>query len=98
MLPGECVGFAGVVCKHDGEGEPTQLPLKVCQSAAGYYLGYNCPVCGPYSRETGYFETEAEANKAMEDPELHARGALRGIQNGQYRQEESCLAYSRNET
>lgn len=37
------------------------LPLKVCQSAAGFYAGTWCDNCGPYSRESGYFRTREEA-------------------------------------
>ena len=44
----------------------TLMPLKVCKSAAGYYLGYFCPKDGPYSRETHYWATEAEAKDALE--------------------------------
>jgi len=74
VMPGETAGFDGVVCRHDGEGEPTQLELKVCRSAAGYYLGYWCPQCGPYSRESGYYATSEEAEKDLQyDPEARSR-------------------------
>jgi len=57
VLPGETVGSAhGVTCdcgKH--------LTLKVLSSAAGHYLGYFCPECGPFSRETGYFSSQKDA-------------------------------------
>jgi len=33
--------------------------------AAGYYLGYICPFCGPYSRETEYMAKD-EAEVALE--------------------------------
>jgi len=72
MLPGETVGFGGVTCGGDGDHDPVRLKLEVCHSAAGYYLGYNCPFCGPYSRETGYFKTRGEAEKALASP-LKAR-------------------------
>ena len=36
----------------------TNLPPKVCQSAAGHYVGYWCPNCGPYDRCTGYMSKE----------------------------------------
>lgn len=67
MLPGETVGTDGVVCDHDFASgiEPSTLTLKVCMSAAGYYLGYECPHCGPYSRETGYWKTRDAAEKAL---------------------------------
>ena len=55
-LPGEMSGLDGTVCECGAE-----LKLKVLRSAAGHYLGYFCPGCGPYSRETGYFRTRKEA-------------------------------------
>ncbi len=61
-IPGELSGFEGVKCicgKH--------LSLKVCQSAAGYYLGYFCDECGPYSRETGYFRNYIDAQRLLDD-------------------------------
>ena len=36
-----------------------------CQSAAGYYIGFWCKNCGPYSRESGYYKTHNEANEAL---------------------------------
>lgn len=49
MLPGGCVGFDGAECICG-----RKLQLQVLQSPAGYYLGYFCNNCGPYSRETNY--------------------------------------------
>jgi len=43
------------------------LPLKVLKSAAGYYIGYFCPNCGPYNRITGYYKTSEEAQKVLEE-------------------------------
>lgn len=51
-------------------------PLKVCPSAAGYYVGRDCEVVDEYkgswgtytepgSRESGYYKTEKEAEKAL---------------------------------
>lgn len=37
------------------------LPLQVLCSNAGHYIGRFCPQCGPYSRVSGYFNTEEEA-------------------------------------
>ncbi len=54
MLDGECVGFGGVICCN----EYNPLEIGVYRSAAGYYMGYWCPECGPYSRETGYYPTK----------------------------------------
>lgn len=39
--------------------------LKVCRSAAGYYVGTWCD-CGPYSRESGYYRTFEDARAALE--------------------------------
>lgn len=44
-----------------------ELKLKVLRSAAGWYLGTECPNCGPYSRETNYFKTEEIANKILSE-------------------------------
>ena len=30
------------------------------------YIGYFCPCCGPYSRESGYYKTFKEALDALE--------------------------------
>ena len=43
----------------------TPLNIGVYESAAGWYLGFVCPKDGPYSRETEYFTTEAEAREAL---------------------------------
>lgn len=64
-IEGELNGLGGVTCDHDGEGTPTKLELKICRSAAGHYLGYFCPQCGPYSRETGYFNSHQDAERAL---------------------------------
>jgi hypothetical protein len=44
----------------------TTLALQVLSSAAGYYLGFFCPYCGPYSRESGYFRSREEAETALD--------------------------------
>ena len=41
------------------------MPLKVCQSAAGYCVGRWCPECGPYSRNSEYYGTEKQAEYAL---------------------------------
>jgi hypothetical protein len=41
------------------------LTIRVCKSAAGYYLGFICPKDGPYSRATGYYATEGEAKEVL---------------------------------
>ena len=45
------------------------LVLSVHRSAAGFYLGTWCD-CGPYSRESGYYDTEAEATTALRTAEI----------------------------
>lgn len=52
-------------------GEPKALVYEVCMSAAGYYWGTYCPVCGPYSRESEYYATREEA---LADPDYAPRG------------------------
>lgn len=42
---------------------------RVLRSAAGYYIGYACPQCGPWSRESGYYEQRAEAQAALDRDE-----------------------------
>lgn len=65
MLPGECVGVDGVTCQGFGDHDPIKLELSVLRSGAGYYVGYFCPKCGPFSRESGYFATDADAQAEM---------------------------------
>lgn len=60
-LEGELKGLTGAVCSCCG----AVLKLEVCCSTAGYYLGYYCDSCGPYSRETGYYRTREEAEKNL---------------------------------
>jgi hypothetical protein len=59
-LEGELSGIQGVTCSC---GE--KLPLKVCESFAGYYLGYSCNNCGPWSRESDYFKTYEDAEEFL---------------------------------
>lgn len=61
-LEGELKGLNGTNCSCCGR----HLELEVCQSGAGYYLGYFCEKCGPYSRETCYWQTREEAEEALE--------------------------------
>lgn len=60
-LYGELAGYNESVTCSCG----VVMPLEVLHSGGGYYLGYFCPKCGPYSRESGYFRTEEEADKAL---------------------------------
>lgn len=50
-------------CEDCGE----LLPLKVLQSFAGYYVGRFCPNCGPYSRDSHYFETREQAQNYLDE-------------------------------
>ena len=67
MLPGECVGDTTEVC-FDCRSE---MAIKICTSAAGHYLGFICPKCGPYSRESGYFPTKEDAQAALDSGAYH---------------------------
>ena len=44
----------------------TVLTLKICRSAAGYYLGFECPNCGPHDRVSSYYETESRAQSLLD--------------------------------
>ena len=46
------------------------LKLQVCRSAAGYYIGTICDRCGPYSRESDYYETANEAKEDLDNGEF----------------------------
>jgi hypothetical protein len=61
MMPGETIQSGAPVLCPDCRREATLL---ICTSAAGYYVGTWCD-CGPYSRESGYFERVEEAEKAL---------------------------------
>ena len=61
MLPGETI-LSGAACTCSDC--KVRLVLQVCRSAAGYYLGTYCD-CGPYSRESEYFDTREEAEAAL---------------------------------
>lgn len=58
-LPGETVGkgVTAISCTECGR----VLYLNAYRSNAGWYLGYRCRKCGPFSRESGYYKTEEEA-------------------------------------
>ena len=61
-LPGELKGLGTVICEDCG----SEMPIRVCISGAGPYLGHTCPQCGPYSRETGYYASMAEARRNLQ--------------------------------
>jgi hypothetical protein len=59
MLPGEAATIPQCpTCK-------AQLPVKVCRSNAGFYIGQFCDQCGPYCRISGYYRTQASADLAL---------------------------------
>ena len=60
-LPRECVNDTQTVCVECG----ALLEIQVCKSMAGYYVGFFCPHCGPYSRESGYYRNREEAELAL---------------------------------
>jgi hypothetical protein len=60
-LPGECVRDVETTCVECG----AHLEIQVCKSMAGYYVGFWCDRCGPYSRESGYYQSREEAEKAL---------------------------------
>jgi hypothetical protein len=60
-LPGECVEDTQTVCMECG----AVLDMQVLRSPAGYYIGFFCPRCGPYSRESGYYRSREEAETAL---------------------------------
>ena len=61
VLPGETVATgASPICDCGEKLEP-----QVCKSPAGYYVGYWCDEDGPFSRESGYYRTREEAERAL---------------------------------
>lgn len=63
MLNGETASMMPVISCNRCDAN---LPLRICSSAAGWYIGYYCPNCGPYSRETDYFADYAAAKRAYD--------------------------------
>ena len=61
MIPGETIanGATDTCCGM-------KLELQVLSSGAGYYIGTQCPYCGPYSRESGYYKTSVDAQSALD--------------------------------
>jgi len=69
MLPRETIhSGASRVCEDCG----TSVVEKVMRSAAGFYIGTECS-CGPYSRESGYYKTREEAEKALKTNRIKYR-------------------------
>ena len=61
-LPNECISDSRTVCMECS----TALTIQVLSSAAGYYIGFFCPNCGPYSRESCYFHSRDEAETVFD--------------------------------
>ena len=63
VMPRETILLgASNVCSDCG----VKVIPKVMSSPAGYYVGTSCK-CGPYSRESGYYETEGQALAALQN-------------------------------
>jgi hypothetical protein len=60
-IEGEKKGTYGCQCTGCG----TRMELQVLSSAGGFYLGYFCNRCGPYSRESHYMKTFEECKHAL---------------------------------
>lgn len=56
-------------CEGDPDIPHERLVLKfeVLSSAAGFYVGTQCPYCGPFSRESIYFPDRATAERILND-------------------------------
>ena len=67
-LPGECINATHAVCCEC----QAVLDIEVLSSAAGYYIGFLCPNCGPYSRASGYYRSREDAQHAL-DSEFYGR-------------------------
>lgn len=61
MLPGETIasGASNICCGN-------VLAMQVLHSRAGYYIGTQCPNCGPYSRESDYYLTPGAAQADLD--------------------------------
>lgn len=69
MFEGETVASgAPMKCKDGFAGKPCPGAdgPKVLRSGGGWYIGFWCNLCGPYSRESGYYGSEPEAAAALQ--------------------------------
>ncbi len=62
MLPGETIRSGAPATCPDCK---VALTAEVLRSPAGHYIGTQC-LCGPYSRESGYYRTREEAEEHLE--------------------------------
>ncbi len=69
MLNGETIATGAADTCTDCKIE---LKLRVMSSGAGYYLG-TCCNCGPYSRESGYYNSREEAQQALASGDIDWR-------------------------
>lgn len=44
-----------------------RMKIDVHKSNAGYYIGYWCKNCGPYSRESEYFREKSTAEDELKE-------------------------------
>jgi len=51
----------------DEEFDPIDLPIQVCMSAAGYYIGQMEPCGAPFDRLSGYYKTREAAEGALHE-------------------------------
>ncbi len=65
VMPGETITGQGGTGETKCDECGMELPLRIYQSNAGYYVGTWCN-CGPYSRESTYYQTLREAVHALE--------------------------------
>jgi hypothetical protein len=63
MFPGETIATGAAATCADC-GETPQLQVYISPGGAGFYIGTYCE-CGPYSRESEYFKTHAEAEAVL---------------------------------
>ena len=45
--------------------DPEELPVQVCMSAAGYYIGQLEPCGAPFSRLSGYYKKREDAEREL---------------------------------
>lgn len=63
MLPGETIASGASDTCDCG----TKMVNRVLKSNAGFYVGTACDAaCGPWSRESGYYDTRELAQKALD--------------------------------
>lgn len=63
-LPGETLASFHVM-RHECEECAEVMVPAVYQSQAGWYVGFLCTTCGPYSRESRYYRNVREAREAL---------------------------------